>query len=1027
MINLTMTSFKSYFRELHGTDPYPWQCRLANAAMQGHWPAAINLPTGSGKTACLDIALFALAYQADFPADERNAPRRIFFCVNRRVIVDEAYHRVRRIARKIWEAERLRDPDSVLATVARRLRSVANTESSFNTPPIDVLEVRGGIYRDNRWSRSVNQPTVICTTLDQLGSRLLFSGYGVSDGAAPVQASLIAYDSLILLDEAHISEPFRQTLDSVQQYLNPALWSERSVGAKPFVFVPMTATPNDAMKSKGVVELDDDDRRVVQLKQRLSASKVTELKEVKSIVQAASDAAKQFAKDSPTAIGIIVNRVATARAIHSQLCQWRAETNEKRRSIPEDSVIELVIGSMRPLDRDNQSIRLRPLVGPGRPSPESNRTSFVVATQCLEVGADCDFDVLITECASLDALRQRFGRLNRGGREIQSAGLVLIQTKDVKVEAKLDDEKPHDPIYGNSLSRTWNWLSSVATNGTVNFGIDAFSDVLTQHFESGQPPVTLLSPTASLNAPVLLPAYLDLWCQTSPRPSLAPDVALFIHGPNAGQPDVQVCWRADLVEDEHTTRDDWANIVALLPPTAAECIRIPISRFKNWLQGNPLSDAVDTGDALAVIADGDANTIKDNQSTANTTPDRLALVWRGVNEATRIVTSPKQVMPGDTFIIPSHIRSSLELTHIPQSEANMDGQIPDLAEVSFALSRDRAALRLHPSLLDSLPDDCRRLLDAALSDDPPRRSGWSAGLREAAKSLDNADQHLFEVLSHLASHPFGIEPYPDARGVVLTSSKPLGGDRRWYLPPIDDGDNDASQQSSVTLYDHARHVVSVLEKTLDRLPLDSFRSILIAAGKCHDLGKADERFQAMLRRTDRTDAWMIGTAPATLLAKSPGVPQTQAQAIEARSRAGLPSGFRHEMLSVQLVSHFAQQLGMPQETLDTELVLYLIGSHHGHGRPFAPIVFDEELPEVPLADPEHRELVTHQQRCHWIATHRIDSGIAERFWQFTRRFGWWGVAYLEAILRLADQQASAAETLGSNESTNDPQLTRATS
>jgi len=34
-------------------------------------------------------------------------------------------------------------------------------------PPRDVLVPRGDIYRDNRWSRSVIQPRIICITIDQ--------------------------------------------------------------------------------------------------------------------------------------------------------------------------------------------------------------------------------------------------------------------------------------------------------------------------------------------------------------------------------------------------------------------------------------------------------------------------------------------------------------------------------------------------------------------------------------------------------------------------------------------------------------------------------------------------------------------------------------------------------------------------------------------------------------------------------------------------------------------------------------------
>ena len=351
------------------------------------------------------------------------------------------------------------------------------------------------------------------------------------------------------------SQPFRQSLEAVRRHLDPERWGQEPIGVRPMTFVPMSATLEDKVASTDVIQIDGADRASDSLARRLGAAKMASLHRVADLPKAIAERSARAAKAGHVAVGIIINRVATAKSVYDRL----------REQHP-DAVVELVIGSMRPIDRDLQSGRLAALVGRDRPAV-SEMTSFVVATQCLEVGADYDFDVLITECASLDALLQRFGRLNRAGRAIDANAMIVIKDKDARDEDLLDDDKPYDPIYGNASARTWNWLLAhatvtpvpeepvgdetagkkmkgkskpVAETRVVDFGIDAFDRLL------GEPkriPEELLAPSATLDAPVMLPAYVDSWCQTSPTPVPEPDVSLFIHGKRVGEPDVQVCWR----------------------------------------------------------------------------------------------------------------------------------------------------------------------------------------------------------------------------------------------------------------------------------------------------------------------------------------------------------------------------------------------------------------------------------------------------------------------------------------------------
>ena len=88
------------------------------------------------------------------------------------------------------------------------------------------------------------------------------------------------------------------------------------------------------------------------------------------------------------------------------------------------------------------------------------------------------------------------------------------------------DDNSEDPVYGESLAKTWKWLKSKGTDDVFDFGVSAVRTAIAA--ESDQVLSSLNAPTA--DAPVLFPAHLDCWIQTNPVPTPDPDAALFLHG-----------------------------------------------------------------------------------------------------------------------------------------------------------------------------------------------------------------------------------------------------------------------------------------------------------------------------------------------------------------------------------------------------------------------------------------------------------------------------------------------------------------
>jgi CRISPR-associated endonuclease/helicase Cas3 len=221
----------------------------------------------------------------------------------------------------------------------------------------------------------------------------------------------------------------------------------------------------------------------------------------------------------------------------------------------------------------------------------------------------------------------------------------------------------------------------------------------------------------------------------------------------------------------------------------------------------------------------------------------------------------------------------------------------------------------------------------------------------------------------------------------------LGADEPDFFADDDDARSEAPKE--VTLADHCAQVADAADK-LARACLDEPTALLVkAAGQWHDAGKLDPRFQDVLRGGAPDE----GGGP---LAKSPRKSRSRDQAVDIVEAAGLPQNFRHEMLSAQLTEKFCD---VEMSADDRVLLLHLIASHHGHARPFAPVCEDDTPPALNMQFANGVIELSTEQRL-LVPRHRLDSGVADRFWTLVRRFGWWGLVYREAILRLADWYAS---------------------
>lgn len=1048
-----MISFADFLRAAHGKDltPYPWQVRLAERCAEHEPPAAIAVPTGAGKTTTIDALVWALAQQAERPAAQRTVGVRIVWAIDRRILVDEVYEHAVSLARILKKA--LGDDGDPLHEMATRLEALSSGKPLVATPPdgtpLVATRWRGGLQERPERCGPL-QPQVITSTIAQIGSRLLFRGYGIGKRSLALEAGLAACDTTICLDEAHLVEPFRKTVE--------AIWEHRQAGERGLELpglrtITLTATP--PRDTQDTITLDEHDRAA--LGRRYTGKKQAELltgdsSESAQVKLLAARSAGYVHEGHPT-VACIVNTVRRARAVFDAL----------NKELGDEVDVALLIGPQRPADRDRVLGKHRATLFGGA---VGERPLICVATQTFEVGLDADVAAMVTESASATALVQRLGRLNRRGEIVGRATIV---------------REEGNPLYVDDEPAAWSWLQELADESGV-------IDVSVAALIRNPPPLPSHPPCVSK----LTAEIVERFVETSPRSGglREPDPDVFLRGPEAkATAEVALCWRCDLRPDTASRRFDEYRftLLKLVPPQRGELLTLSLSAARALLAARYPGDAKNPRAARTALLDADVeDATSDGADWTEYQRERGVVPFvilrgedlhkgtldpgaRDVKEAETSepeAIGPFGLRPGDVLVLPTlaggvddnglapmqphgEHASDVAEDRRPGSQA-LDTPAPvRLTPEALAPDRDR---QLEPADWQRVAESCARAEKELVNMTGQSRRAQTVGrlikrLLEEPALADHAGlRRLLLQDDTWAAALRSVTPADDADGTLRLDETDFGADAeedRADADEVDPGGSEAEEQEEgfdsdaqedfraarlkservwVLLPERVKHKDSVSghgsdelgRPTIDQHAIAVSQEVracarqlqmtaelggaLVLAALAHDHGKADPRTQVFYRRGVKGFA-------SKLIAKSEfGTRDPRTERI-AKQLADLPKRQRHEIASVAVLDDAlaSRTVRMDMDGVDGDLALYLIGVHHGLGRP-VPDVPEGGSPAQPFAIDAAgiAGSAVGDGRDGWA-----DGAWLERFWRVFDRYGPWGTAYLEALLVLSDRVVSS--------------------
>ncbi len=869
-------SFYQTFELLTGFSPLPWQQALFERFTLGikHIPSRCDLPTGLGKTSVVAIWLIALA------KNPGSIPRRLVYVVNRRTVVDQTTEEVEKIRHNLVKPE--------LASFSNALKVLCTIDCDC---PLAISTLRGQFADNREWSADPCRPAVIAGTVDMIGSRLLFSGYGVGFKTRPLHAGFLGQDTLVIHDEAHLEPAFQQLLTEIEEE------QKRCGDPRMLRVMELSATTRagnakssgDAAEPFGLTA--DEEEKSPLVKERLRAPKklsLISLDDPKKLPDKLAELALAR-KESGRAILIFAQSVKDVETIAANL-----RKNKQKH-------VEVLTGTLRGKERDAlvETRVFRRFLPPSsaadtQPLPVEEGTVYLVCTSAGEVGLNISGDDLICDLSTFESMAQRFGRVNRFGKLVGAEASEICVVHPVKFDAG----KPMEERFEKTLALLQKLDGDASPGALRNLDAAACSDAFS-------PEPTILTPSDIL---------FDSWSLTSIKGALSGrhPVENYLHGiVKDEQPQTQVAWREEvkIITEELGETYNPSDLLAEYPLKPHELLR-----------------------------------------------DRSDRVWNHLVEIAA--------------------RTSKQGCQFPVWLIGPNGEVQIFA--LDQLADKRAKERIHHCTL-LLPPDAGGLEKGLLN-------GKSEHADDVADIFDDHNQQwrrvrIWDTDPKIKDKTKGMRLISEKIDTWPPDYEPAGEDRvdgapvkrfwLWYEKPnAADSEGSAYAQQPIKLEEHNRQVSSIARDFAQKLGLAPEMVHAIAlAGRFHDLGKKREIWQRSIGNFE----------PGVWLAKSTG-----------HMNFSIRTPYRHEFGSLLDVCGEPEFRCLSEEMQD--LVLHLIAAHHGRGRPH----FDSEE----TRDPERGG----------AEASAMAGEVARRFARLQQRYGRWGLAYLESLLRAADYTASANPT-----------------